>query len=411
MQVSLEQPLRKVYRNGAHRVASPEETLARLRPIALRCGITRLGNVTGLDRLGIPVAVAVRPRSLSVAVSQGKGVTLAQAKASALMEAIELFHGEDLAPRCRLASLAWLRASANVIALDRLSRTGKRLSPWTAIPWIEGHDLSTGATRWVPAEVVHTDFTTSHGRRSHSFLATTNGLASGNHILEAIGSAVCEVIERDAVAVWERRSTGVRAACHLDLESVDDPVCRSLIEQYGRAEMEVRVWDVTSDCRVPAFACEIQPRAPDPAGQSRRFRGAGCHPSRAIALSRALTEAAQVRLTHITGMRNDIFSEAYEDTLGARAGAALLDARAASLPSRAFGETPTFESDDIAADVRWLLQRLREAGFGSVVMVDLTKPELGIPVVRVVVPGLEGYSAAPEYRPGARAIHAGAQVA
>jgi len=70
---------------------------------------------------------------------------------------------------------------------------------------------------------------------------------------------------------------------------------------------------------------------------------------------------------------------------------------------------PTFESDDIAADVRWLVRRLGEAGFGSVVVVDLSKPELDIPVVRAVIPGLEGYSASPEYRPGPRALQARAQ--
>jgi len=57
-----------------------------------RMGITRLGNITGLDRIGIPVAVAVRPNSRSVSVSQGKGLELAQAMASALMEACEGFH-------------------------------------------------------------------------------------------------------------------------------------------------------------------------------------------------------------------------------------------------------------------------------------------------------------------------------
>jgi len=409
MRVNLRQPLRKVCYDGAHRITTPDETLARLQPIGLRLGITRLGNITGLDHIGIPVAIAVRPRSRSVAVSQGKGLTLAQAKASALMEAIELFHGEELVPRLRFASFARLRASASVIPLGRLSRTGKRLLPWTEVPWIEGYDLSTGSRSWVPAELVHTDFATRPARGSHYFQATTNGLASGNHLLEAVSSAVCELVERDAVAVWEGRSTGLRAACRLDLTSVEDPACLGVLERYERAGMTVRVWDATSDIAIPVFLCEIQSRTLDPSAVSRRFRGAGCHPSRAIALSRALTEAAQVRLTHITGIRNDIFADAYEDMLEARAGAALLDARAASLPPRHFRDVPTFESDDIAADVRWLLRRLGEAGFGSVVVVDLTRPELDIPVVRAVIPGLEGYSASPEYRPGPRALQARAQ--
>src|SRR5204862_3502506 len=86
----------KAFRRGTHRSRSPSETLERVRPHAAAMGITRLGNVTGLDRIGIPVAVAVRPNSRSVSVSQGKGLDLEQAMASALMEAIEGFHAEEV---------------------------------------------------------------------------------------------------------------------------------------------------------------------------------------------------------------------------------------------------------------------------------------------------------------------------
>jgi ribosomal protein S12 methylthiotransferase accessory factor len=139
---------------------------------------------------------------------------------------------------------------------------------------------------------------------------------------------------------------------------------------------------------------------------SRRSRGAGCHVERGIALSRALTEAAQVRLTHITGIRDDIFVDDYEDRPDATAGGLLLDASAALRPGRDFRQIPTFVSDDVALDVDWLLGRLRAAGFPSVMVVDLTRPEFGIPVVRVVVPGLEGFSSHPGYRPGSRAKRA-----
>src|SRR5919202_1722884 len=84
----------KAFRRGTHRTMAPEETLARIRPHASRMGITRLGNVTGLDRIGIPVAIAVSPNSRSVSVSQGKGLNREQAMASALMEACEGYHAE-----------------------------------------------------------------------------------------------------------------------------------------------------------------------------------------------------------------------------------------------------------------------------------------------------------------------------
>src|SRR5580700_11508074 len=94
----VEQPLPKRFRRGTHRTTAPEETLARVRPYAARMGITRLGNITGLDRIGIPVAIAVRPNSRSASVSQGKGLDLPQAMASALMEACEGFHAEAIGP-------------------------------------------------------------------------------------------------------------------------------------------------------------------------------------------------------------------------------------------------------------------------------------------------------------------------
>jgi ribosomal protein S12 methylthiotransferase accessory factor len=77
---ALSQFLSKRFLRGTHRIADPGETLARVRPHMASIGVTRLGNITGLDHIGIPVAIAVRPNSRSVAVSQGKGLDLPQAR-------------------------------------------------------------------------------------------------------------------------------------------------------------------------------------------------------------------------------------------------------------------------------------------------------------------------------------------
>ena len=92
--VAAETALPKAFRQGTHRIVAPSETLVRCRPLASSMGITRLGNITGLDRIGIPVVGAARPNSRSVSVSQGKGLDLSQAMTSALMEPIEGFHTE-----------------------------------------------------------------------------------------------------------------------------------------------------------------------------------------------------------------------------------------------------------------------------------------------------------------------------
>jgi YcaO-like protein with predicted kinase domain len=400
---SLKERVQKTFTHGTHRTASPGETLARARPLALAMGITRIGNITGLDRIGIPVAISVRPRSRSVTVSQGKGVTLQHAFASALMESIEAFHGEEPRPDLRHEAYCCLSSKVETVAPSILWRTSKPLTPETIIPWTEGYDVLRHVPCWVPAETTHTDFAAPRLDQMGYFVASTNGLASGNHRLEAVCGAICELVERDAIALWEAKSLSERAACRLDSATIGDETCLALLNLYDRAGFSVHLWNVTSDIGIPAFLCDIRAQIEDPSGMNRRFRGAGCHPSRAIALSRALTEAAQVRLTHIVGIRDDITAEAYEETLAQRTGGALLDALARSIVPYRFGDVADFTSDDVAVDVRWILERLQAAGLENVIIVDLTRTDYGIPVVRVVIPGLEGDCSDPEYHPGNRA--------
>jgi len=366
-------------------------------------GITRLGNVTGLDHVGIPVAVAIRPNSRSVSVSQGKGLTLTQALASALMEAVEEFHGENLSSLCRTQCFQNLSAQACVVDYTGLCRTVKLLPEDLQIPWIEGFDLLSCENCWVPAEVVELDFTMPAKPGTGYFLAGSNGLASGNHLLEAISSAICELVERDAAAIWDAQILDQRVSRHLDLTSVHDADCRRLLQAYGRADMAVRAWNVTSDIGIPTFVCDIFPEFEDPCADLPRFRGAGCHPNRAIALARALTEAAQIRLTHIAGIRDDLPASEYMKSPSEKIGAALLDFLSSRSQHCAFQEASSFETDDLAAEIRWELLQLQQAGMNQVIVVDLTRPEYGIPVVRVIIPGLEGDPSHPDYCPGRRA--------
>ena len=392
-------PLVKSFRQGTHRLATPVETLARVRPQMARMGITRLGNLTGLDRIGIPVAIAVRPNSRSVSVSQGKGLDLPQAMASALMEASEGFHAEEIGPS-RESTYCDLAASEMVVDPKTLCAATRPFDAAATISWIEGYDFLQQQACWVPSEIVHTDYT---GEPDGYFLAGSNGLASGNHPIEAINAALYELIERDAVALWVARPMRARAACLLDLGSVDDADCRSLLDKFAAAGIIVRVWHVTTDIRIAAFLCDIRDPSPGDPRRLRRHHGSGCHPDRAIALSRALTEAAQTRLTYIAGIRDDLSPAEYEEPPEAEIGDALLDALAAAAAPVGFGDVPNFVSDDLAADLRWAFDRLRTAGMARAIVVDLTRPEFGIPVVRLVVPGLEWDPHHPNYRPGRRA--------
>src|SRR5260221_1292946 len=137
-----------MFRRGTHRSEAPQDTLARVRPHAAAMGITRVGNITGLDRIGIPVAIAVRPNSRSVSVSQGKGLELPQAMASALMEACEGFHAEEIGPVRRL-SYRQLAANDTVADPAELCAGSREFDEHAAISWIEGYELP----RRAPASV------------------------------------------------------------------------------------------------------------------------------------------------------------------------------------------------------------------------------------------------------------------
>jgi YcaO-like protein with predicted kinase domain len=361
-------------------------------------GITRLGNITGLDRIGIHVAVAVRPNSRSVSVSQGKGLDLTQAMTSALMEAIEGFHAEEVR-ESRRAAYRELATDRGVVDPLMLCATGRPFDVDATISWVQGFDLLREAPCWVPAEIVHTDYTQA---LEGYFLAGSNGLASGNHLVEAISSAICELVERDAVALWSGLGIRTRARKNLDLASIDDPDCQALLAKYEKADIAVRIWNVTTDIGIAAFACDIRDVVDGPPGRLRHFQGAGCHPDRTIALARALTEAAQVRLTYIAGVRDDLAPAEYEEPPTEEIGYALLDALRQEVDPVSFREVPSFAANDLGQDLRWELERLRSAGVARVVAIDLTRPDFAIPVVRAVIPGLEGDVRHPNYRAGSR---------
>lgn len=394
------QSLPKRFRSGTHRLATPDETLARVRPFAARMGITRLGNITGLDRIGIPVAIAVRPNSRSVSVSQGKGLELPQALASALMEACEGFHAEIIGP-VRRAAYRQFGPGEVVVAPDTLCAGTRPFDAATPLDWVAGRDLLRGEECWVPAEIVHTDY--ARPQPDGFFLAGSNGLASGNHAVEATLAALYELVERDALALWMAQPLRQRAGGMLDLATVGDPACRSLLALYAAARIAVRVWHISTDLGIAAFLCEIRDRAAGDPQSLRRFHGSGCHADRGIALSRALTEAAQTRLTYIAGVRDDLSPEEYRSAPGDGIRDALFDALAREIAPVAFSAVPSFASDDLVDDLHWALGRLAAAGIERAIAIDLARPEFGIPVVRLVVPGLEWDPHHPNYQPGPRA--------
>jgi ribosomal protein S12 methylthiotransferase accessory factor len=395
-----DKPSRKAYTLGTHRVRSPADTFDAIRRWMPRLGITRVANITGLDIIGIPVFTAIRPNSRTLSTSQGKGLDVDAARTSALMEAIELWHAEHLALPLRRASYAELAQDAHVLDPTSLPlRRGAAFVPASRRLWAEAHDISRDQPVWVPHDMLACDEIDAFG--GSTFMQDSNGLASGNALPEAVVHGLCEVIERDAEALW-RASSDMR---RLDLTTVAEPYVVEIIERIERAGVVVAVWDITSDVGIPAYACGLI----DPPGSSRWcvtgfFHGFGCHLSPAVALSRALTEAVQVRLTYIAGSRDDLFRDAYRDVFDPGDQLELWREMTSEPPSVRASERQDLTTDTFEGDLRVLVDALARVGVDRVVMADLTRGDIGVAVVKVIVPGLEG--SFPSAQPGARAIAA-----
>ncbi|NVK15746.1 MAG: YcaO-like family protein [Rhodobacteraceae bacterium] len=390
----------KGYLHDTHRLCDPAQTLEKVRPHLAEMGITRIANLTGLDRVGLPTVMVTRPNSRSVAISLGKGLTLEAAKASGVMEAVEAWHAERITLPLRSASFHDLQREALVADVERLPRvTGAGFDPQMRMLWIEGSDLATGNRYWLPYEMVDTDYTGPPSGGQGAFPRTTNGLASGNSLAEASCHAICELIERDAITLWHHAAPGPR----IDPASMDDARCQDALDRFAAAGLDAGIWDITSDIGVPAFLCMICETG------SRAGHigiGSGCHPDRAIAMLRALTEAAQTRLTYISGARDDLDPEEFTPAVAVErtryVRRLLLQCEAVAR----FQDCMAFSSPSLEEDQCWLLNRLEAAGMRQVLTVDLSRPGLGVHVVRAVIPGLEAPHDDPDFIAGARALRA-----
>ncbi|WP_170506078.1 YcaO-like family protein [Ruegeria arenilitoris] len=387
----------KQYVLDTHRLRDPEHTLQIVNPHLKAMGITRIANLTGLDRIGLPTVMVARPNSRSVAVSLGKGLSLSAAQASGVMEAIESWHAERVQLPQRLARYAELAQDATVVEVTKLPRvTGGHFDPQANMLWVLGQDLGTGHACWVPLEMVDTDYTTAPVGGQAAFPRTTNGLASGNNVTEASCHAICELIERDATTLWHHRASAPR----LDPNTVDDPRCRQAIEMIATAGLEIGLWNTTSDIGIASFRCVIC----EGGGQPGHIGiGDGCHPDRAIALLRALTEAAQTRLTYISGARDDLDPEEFTDQAKMDRGRYVRDLIDSAAADQRFNDCPSHVTGSFDEDLELLLQRLAAVGISQVVTVDLSRPEIDIAVIRAVIPGLEAPHDDPDYVPGPRA--------
>lgn len=396
--------------NGPLLPSGSAEALWRcLRPRLGLFGITRVADITGLDHLGIPVAVAVRPNARALSVSQGKGLDKAQAFVGAALESIETWHAEVPALATITATPRRAAGDPSFLKLSRLTlHRGSRLRPELAIPWFPARDLISGRELWVPAELVELDSTRLDQEGRGCFPLSSTGLASGRTPAEATLHALFELIERDGLTLFRFRDPREKAKRRIDLARVRDPVARALLDRLDEAGMLVGAWDATSDLGVPTIFCHLMPERPRGHDGPGWELGSAARACPVAALCAALLEAVQARLTQIAGVRDDIGRNRYEPPPAFRLEyqRALLKARGGyELPPPAWSPALPAETQ-----IELLLARLARHGLDQVALVDLARPEIGIPVVKAVVPGLEDGLDMIGWRPGPRARALGARL-
>ena len=390
-------------------------------PLSKKIGVTRLADITDMDVLRIPNYSAVVPGTEDyIWVYSGKGPTKRHAMASALMESIE-----------RYSSLpsGWLGKFVRS-SYSELSKTHKVLHPDEIVEpmrfvyhtdmmmdWLPGYDLVSGEEIMVPASIALFRYTSSPPAINPFSYFHTNGLASGNVMEEAVCHALCEVIERDAMSLADLRASAIpfhilRTIVHslnaaafsvspiltdkfvddpsifpdVDISEIDFEPVKILVEKFRRAGISLMVKDITSDIGIPTFnASSVEWISHD---YGYLAEGHGTHPDARIAVLRAITEVSQTRAANIQGARDDLRKIKYNDEN--------TDDRRAwqfmhSTKKIRFSEVPTFFNEDILDDINLILYRLKNVGLNQVIIVDLTNQDIGIPVVRAIVPGLETF--------------------
>ncbi|MFY1702911.1 YcaO-like family protein [Micromonospora sp. WMMA1923] len=367
---------RKGHLRGTHRLVPPEQTWAAIRPLLPLFGITRVADVTDLDDLGIPVHQAIRPASATLAVSQGKGVTHDLARVSAAMEMIEFAHAERVTlPTVRGPAHEVLDGSYGLRELQLVA--GSLVSDAVLFDWVEGHTVLGARPVPVPKQYVEMSNEFRREWAPPLFETSTNGLASGNCLDEAVLHGLYELIERDCLSQIESvpRSTHVRVRP----ETVEDTDCRWLMSRFDAADNWFEIVDATNDLEMACYVVNLwSPSFPV------LVSGSGCHLDPTVALNRALTEAAQSRLAIISGTRESIPEQVYllQNVRQERPPPPSDDTRVVDF-TRPDQSGPTLAGDLAVAARRLLAGRGREPFY-----VDLGRGHEGVAVAKVVAPGL-----------------------
>ncbi|MCZ7391819.1 MAG: YcaO-related McrA-glycine thioamidation protein [Candidatus Methanoperedens sp.] len=382
------------YLEGTQRVFDPETTLANTTKLLPKIGVTRIANITDLDRIGIPVFSAIRPSAAAGAISiySGKGATETNARISAIMESFERCLAEQPEVSINLSGIP-LGAERVTDTYESLSESAPTLYPdalllpqplaeSTSLEWVKGHDLMNDIEVFVPDNAVFHPYNSKS--KSQLFRSNTNGLASGNTIEEAVLHGLLEVIERDALSIAEFSRNPGREI----LLSESDGLNYELKRRMEETGIMVKLWLLDSDIDIPTVVAALDDTVlKDPA---LLVMGAGAHLSPEIAVTRALTEAAQSRVVQIHGAREDTDREQVVRTFGYDHMKKLNSYWYQELENVRMGELKESSSSTPAANIKTVLECLEGIADGAII-VDLSRG-VEVPVIRAIIPMFELYT-------------------
>lgn len=400
---------------GGHRLGTPEELLRRhAHHVSPLTGVAP--RLERLDSEGSPAPVfdagpnLSRPsQTLSVlkhsfrSRSGGKGSTEAQARASALAEALErhsgVFQGDEARRSATLIELgadavapqAWLhfseaqyreRDALNVPRVWPSRRVPAPLAPDQRVSWSPAWSLTHGVRRYLPTALCYFGFL-DEGVAPFGW-ADSNGCAAGSCLEEAILQGFLELVERDAVALWWYNRLSRPG---VDLDSFDEPYFHQLRQHYAQRGRELWVLDLTSDLGIPAFAAVSRKHGP----REALMLGFGAHLDARIGILRALTEMNQFLPYEPDEAPPALDGDEAEQwiTTATLAAHPYLAASATERP-RTRADQARLGSGDLRADVDTCVRLAAQRGLETLVL-DQTRPDLGLSVVRVVVPGLRHF--------------------
>lgn len=382
------------YLEGTQRVLDPETTLARTTKLLPQIGVTRIANITDLDRVGIPVFSAIRPSAAAGAISiySGKGATETNARISAIMESFERCLAEQPEVSINLKGIP-VSAERVTSTYESLCESYPTLYPdtlllpepvaeFTSLEWISGYDIMNDVEVYVPENAVFHPYMPQSANKL--FRSNTNGLASGNTIEESILHGLLEVIERDSLSIAEyTRNPGKEI-----ILDENDGLNYELKRRMEEAGIKVKVWLLESDIDIPTVVTALDDTVlKDPA---LLVMGAGAHLSPEIAVTRALTEAAQSRVVQIHGAREDTDRERVVRTFGYDHMKKMNSYWYEDLEPVHMDELEDNSSGTPAENINTVIERLDGIAEGAII-VDLSRG-VEIPVIRAIIPMFELYT-------------------